>query len=192
MRKRSSGIYHHSNDFIFVIIRLNSLIRTHFNIHIYNFLVISCISPEFPLFFVYLDLRNNSLKNFPLLTKLNETLQILSLRRNQICTIDTSALNFYRNLLTLELDQNPLHCDCRMERNFRQLKISGQCESPPERRNVNLNELPNEPFACSLITTPQCAYLTKTIMNDDERKPTTTATTTRTTITTETTTVMKM
>ncbi|CAF1412107.1 unnamed protein product [Adineta ricciae] len=143
----------------------------------------------------FLDLRNNSLKSFPLLTKLNETLQILSLRRNQICTIDTSALNFYRNLLTLELDQNPLHCDCRMERNFRQLKISGQCESPPERRNVNLNELPNEPFACSLITTPQCTYLTKTIMNDDERKPlitTTTTTMTSTTITTETTSVMKI
>ncbi|UJR23394.1 hypothetical protein I4U23_026402 [Adineta vaga] len=119
-----------------------------------------------------LDLRNNSLKIFPLLTKLNETLQILSLRRNQLCTIEMNSLNFYSNLLTLELDQNPLHCDCRMERNFKQMKITGQCESPPERRNVNLNELPNEQFSCSILTTSQCNYLTRTII-DDEKKETT-------------------
>ncbi|CAF4003224.1 unnamed protein product [Adineta steineri] len=129
-----------------------------------------------------LDLRNNSLKTFPLLIKLNETLQILSLRRNQLCTIEKHSLNFYHNLLTLELDQNPLHCDCRMERNFKQIKLTGQCESPPERRNVNLNELPNEQFTCSMMTTSQCNYLTKTII--DSEKDTTTATTTTTTKTT--------
>jgi len=126
-------------------------------------------------FLFYLDLRNNSLKTFPLLIKLNETLQILSLRRNQLCTIEQSSLNYYLNLLTLELDQNPLHCDCQMDRNFKQIKISGQCESPPERRNIDLNQLPNEQLACSIMTTSQCTYLTKTIV-DDEKDSTTTTT----------------
>ncbi|CAF4029464.1 unnamed protein product [Rotaria sp. Silwood2] len=130
-----------------------------------------------------LDLRNNSLKTFPLLTKLNETLQILSLRRNQICTIDQRFLNFYLNLHTLELDQNPLHCDCRMKRDFRQIKITGQCQSPPERRNININELPNEQLACSMITIPQCSYLTRTIIDSEADATTTTATTATTTTT---------
>ncbi len=126
----------------------------------------------------YLDLRNNSLKIFPLLSKLNETLQILSLRRNRLCTIDQYSLNFYENLLTLELDQNPLHCDCRMAREFKQIKITGQCESPPERRNVNLNQLPNETFTCSIMTTSQCTYLTRTTMDSEKDITTTTTTTT--------------
>jgi hypothetical protein len=130
---------------------------------------------------LYLDLRNNSLKTFPLLSKLNQTLQILSLRRNELCTIDQYSVDFYQNLHTLELDQNPLHCDCRMGRNFKQIKITGQCESPPERRNVNLNELPNEQFTCSLMTTPQCLYLTKTVI-ETEKDTTTTTTTTTTTV----------
>ncbi len=127
---------------------------------------------------MYLDLRNNSLKTFPLLTKLNETLQILSLRRNQLCTIEQSSLNFYPNLHTLELDQNPLHCDCRMGRNFKQIKITGQCESPPERRNINLNELPTQQFTCSIMTTSQCTYLTKTIVDSEKDTTTTTVKTT--------------
>ncbi|CAF3986857.1 unnamed protein product, partial [Rotaria sp. Silwood1] len=130
-----------------------------------------------------LDLRNNSLRTFPLLTKLNETLQILSLRRNQICTIDQHILNYYQNLQTLELDQNPLHCDCRMKRDFKQIKVTGQCQSPSEQRNINLNELPNEQLACSMMTTPQCSYLTRTIV-DSETDTTTTATAAAATTTT--------
>jgi len=130
-----------------------------------------------------LDLRNNSLKIFPLFTKLNETLQIVSLRRNQLCTIESVALNYYIHLQTLELEQNPLHCDCRMERKFREIKITGQCESPPERRNVLLSQLPNESFACSIMTTSQCSYITKTIV-EKQTEPTTITTTTTTTTTT--------
>jgi hypothetical protein len=76
-----------------------------------------------------------------------------------------------------------------MDRNFKQMKITGQCESPPERRNINLNELPNEQFSCSIMTTTQCSYLTKTII-DNEKQPTTT--TTATTTTTVKTTLMHM
>ncbi|CAF1036442.1 unnamed protein product [Rotaria sp. Silwood1] len=132
-----------------------------------------------------LDLRNNSLRTFPLLTKLNETLQILSLRRNQICTIDQHILNYYQNLQTLELDQNPLHCDCRMKRDFKQIKVTGQCQSPSEQRNINLNELPNEQLACSMMTTPQCSYLTRTIVDSE------TDTTITTTVAATTTTIVK-
>ena len=127
-----------------------------------------------------LDLRNNSLQSIPLWIKLNGTLQVLSLRRNQLCTIDQQALSFYRSLVTLELDQNPLHCDCRMARNFQQVKITGQCESPPERRTVSLNELPHEQFACSMLTMPQCTHLTKTVAQYKEDDTTTIAPTTTT------------
>ena len=50
-------------------------------------------------------------------------------------------------------------------KNFKQIKITGQCESPPERRNFNLNDLSNEQFTCSIMTTSQCTYLTKTIID---------------------------
>lgn len=111
--------------------------------------------------------------------KINATLQSLSLRRNQLCTMEQSGLNFYPNLLTLELDQNPLHCDCRLGRDFRQVKVTGQCESPPERRNVHLHELPNEQFTCSMMTTSQCNYLTKTVMNYNKESTTRIPSTTR-------------
>jgi len=66
-----------------------------------------------------------------------------------------------------------------MERNFKQIKITGQCESPPERKNIDLNELPNEQFTCSIMTTSQCTYLTKTLMANEKDSSTTTVKTTR-------------
>jgi hypothetical protein len=63
-----------------------------------------------------------------------------------------------------------------MERNFKQIKITGQCESPPERKNIDLNELSNEQFACSIMTTSQCSYLTKTITDNQKDSSTTTTT----------------
>jgi hypothetical protein len=135
-------------------------------------------------------LTNNSLTTFPVLNNLNQTLQILSLRRNQICTIDQSILNYYQSLQILELDQNSLHCDCQLGENLLNLfrsktKITGQCQSPPERRNVNLMDLSNERLPCSSNTLPQCTYLTKT-------EPKTTTTTTTTTTTVLTTTIVNM
>jgi len=143
-----------------------------------------------------LDLANNSLTTIPIFINLNETLQSLSLRRNQICTIDQSIFNYYQTLQTLEVDQNPLHCDCLLGHHSRDLfrsknKITGQCQSPPERRNINLIDLSNELLSCSTMTLPQCAYLTKTVQ---ERTTKTTTTTTTTTVTTSelTTTIVNM
>jgi hypothetical protein len=81
--------------------------------------------------------------------------------------IDQSIMNYYQTLHTLELDQNPLHCDCRLGENIQNLfrtkiKITGQCQSPPERRNLQLIDVSNEQLPCSLITLPQCTYLIKT------------------------------
>lgn len=117
--------------------------------------------------FFSLDLTNNSLAIIPILNNLNDTLQILSLRRNQICTIDRITMEYYRNLHTFELEQNPLHCDCRLGENivkyFRtKTKFNGQCQSPPERRNFELIELSNERLPCSFVTLPQCTHLIKT------------------------------
>jgi len=68
-----------------------------------------------------------------------------------------------------------------MDRNFKQIKISGQCESPPEHRNIDLNQLPNEQLPCSIMTTSQCTYLTKTNTDDEKDSTTTTTTTVKTT-----------
>ncbi|CAF0918568.1 unnamed protein product [Adineta ricciae] len=113
-----------------------------------------------------LDLSNNSLTAIPYLINLNETLQSLSLRRNQICIIDQAILNYYQTLQTLELDQNPLHCDCHLGQSthdlFRtKLKVTGQCQSPPDRQHINLVDLPNEQLPCSYMTLPQCATMIK-------------------------------
>lgn len=103
---------------------------------------------------------------FPLFANLNETLQTLSLRRNQLCTIDFNGLQSYRALNRLELDQNPLHCDCRLnlasETILRsKIQITGQCQTPIERRNFNVIDLPYEQLPCSSQTSTQCLYLTK-------------------------------
>lgn len=101
---------------------------------------------------------------FPFWTNLNETLQILSLRRNEICQIDEKIFKFYPNLNTIELDQNPLHCDCRFDR-FRRLlsqttkKITGQCQTPIEFQNRPFVDLPVESLRCSSETHRQCRFL---------------------------------
>ncbi|CAF3357050.1 unnamed protein product [Rotaria sp. Silwood1] len=113
-----------------------------------------------------LDLTNNSLTVIPLLNNLNETLQILSIRLNQIYTIDSSIINYYQTLHTLELDRNPLDCDCQLNKNIQHLfrlkmKITGQCQSPIEHRNRNLIDLSDEQLSCHLINLPQNKFLTK-------------------------------
>jgi hypothetical protein len=91
-------------------------------------------------------------------------------------------IHYYQTLQTLELDQNPLHCDCRFGENIQNLfrmknKMTGQCQSPPERRNIQLIDLSNEQLPCSLITLPQCTYLIKT----EQESTTTTMKTLKTT-----------
>ena len=114
-----------------------------------------------------LDLTNNSLTMIPILINLNETLQILSLRFNQIHTIDHSTINYYQTLHTLELDQNPLECDCHLNKNIQNLlrsktKITGQCQLPLERRNINLIDLSDEHLSCHSTTLLQSTHSTKT------------------------------
>ena len=186
--RKFSSKFHSLNGFIYVTIKLNRSILTRFKTPDYNRSVgrrkkmkLSSI-PIFCSLRLFSDLRNNSLQSIPNFFKINATLQSLSLRRNQICTIEKSTFRFFGNLFNLELDQNPLHCDCRMNKNFHSVKVSGQCESPPERRNVNLNELPDEPFPCSILTMGQCHYLAKTISEYQEENLTTSTVKTTTAI----------
>lgn len=91
-------------------------------------------------------------------------------------------MNYYQTLHTIEFDQNPLHCDCLLGQNIRDLfrsknKITGHCQSPSERQNINLIDLSNEQLSCSTMTLPQCTYLTKT-----EQETTIETTTTTTTL----------
>ncbi|CAF2747112.1 unnamed protein product [Rotaria sp. Silwood2] len=131
-----------------------------------------------------LDLTNNSLTTIPLLNNLNETLQILSLRLNRIHTIDSLTINYYQTLHTLELDLNPLDCDCQLNKNIQDLfrlkiKITGQCHSPTEHRNINLIDLSDEQLSCHLINLSQNIVLTKI---EQTTTLTTNTTTIRTTI----------
>jgi len=143
----------------------------------------------FLIFSVDLDLTNNSLTSVPILNNLNESLQSLSLKRNQICTIDETILNSYDKLQTIELNQNPLHCDCRLDGIVKKLieskkTLNGLCQSPIEQRNKPLNSLIHGNLSCSLLTLPQCTYLIKT--KKDISTTTVTTTTTTTTMTTDT------
>ncbi|CAF3587244.1 unnamed protein product [Rotaria sordida] len=113
-----------------------------------------------------LDLTNNSLTIIPLLNHLNETLQILSLRLNRIHTIDSLTINYYQILHTLELDQNPLDCNCQLYKNIQDLfrlkiKITGQCQTSSEHGNINLIDLSDELLSCHLINLSQNKFLTK-------------------------------
>ncbi|CAF1009906.1 unnamed protein product, partial [Rotaria sordida] len=113
-----------------------------------------------------LDLTNNSLTIIPLLNHLNETLQILSLRLNRIHTIDSLTINYYQILHTLELDQNPLDCNCQLNKNIQDLfrlkiKITGQCQTSSEHGNINLIDLSDELLSCHLINLSQNKFLTK-------------------------------
>ncbi|CAF0899408.1 unnamed protein product [Rotaria sordida] len=127
-----------------------------------------------------LDLTNNSLTIIPLLNHLNETLQILSLRLNRIHTIDSLTINYYQILHTLELDQNPLDCNCQLNKNIQDLfrlkiKITGQCQTSSEHGNINLIDLSDELLSCHLINLSQNKFLTKI-----EQKTTTLTTNTTT------------
>ncbi|CAF0953482.1 unnamed protein product, partial [Rotaria sordida] len=113
-----------------------------------------------------LDLTNNSLTIIPLLNHLNETLQILSLRLNRIHTIDSLTINYYQILHTFELDQNPLDCNCQLNKNIQDLfrlkiKITGQCQTSSEHGNINLIDLSDELLSCHLINLSQNKFLTK-------------------------------
>lgn len=88
-----------------------------------------------------------------MLTNLNDTLQILTLRLNHIRSMDSLLMKFYQLLHTIELDQNPLECDCQLDKTVQELqrskiKITGQCQSLSEHRNINLIDLSNEQLPC--------------------------------------------
>jgi len=94
----------------------------------------------FLIFSVDLDLTNNSLTSVPILNNLNESLQSLSLKRNQICTIDETILNSYDKLQTIELNQNPLHCDCRLDSIVKKLIESKKTLNDSDNNNNNNND----------------------------------------------------
>ncbi|CAF3423817.1 unnamed protein product [Rotaria socialis] len=133
-----------------------------------------------------LDLTNNSFTLMPLLNNLNETLQILSLRLNQIRTIDKLTINSYQALLTFEIDKNPLDCDCHLYKIIQDLirsktKLTGQCQTPSNHRNISLIDLSDEQLSCHINTLSQNAFLMKI---EPEPEPETTTTTLMMTFTT--------
>jgi hypothetical protein len=145
--------------------------------------------------FICLDLTNNSLTIVPTLTGLSETLLNLVLRRNQLCTIDSNVLRIYSALQTLEIDQNPLHCDCHLNSlsssvNRTQIKITGLCQSPMSRRNTNVIDVLDAYLSCHADTLPQCTYLVKT-EHEESSSSSTTTTTMTTTYNPTTTTIIK-
>ena len=90
------------------------------------------------------------------MNNLNETLQILLVGLNQIHTIEKSTINYYSVLHKIELDQNPLNCNCHIDQNIYDLirsniTITGQCQSPIERRNINLIDLIHQQSSCDFI-----------------------------------------
>lgn len=62
-----------------------------------------------------LDLQNSSLRQVPYFHGLNTTLFTLNLAANQLCNVNAKNLNYhYAKLKQLNLNSNPLKCDCNM------------------------------------------------------------------------------
>lgn len=70
---------------------------------------------EFYRNLTYLDLQNSSLSQLPYFLGLNRTLTSLNLAQNHICSINGLNLKkFYFKLKSLNMNLNPLKCDCNM------------------------------------------------------------------------------
>jgi Leucine-rich repeat (LRR) protein len=66
---------------------------------------------------ISIDLQRNSFRTIPNLFGLNfnsSKLTDFDLSSNQICTLEKKDLYQYKNLKTIGLTGNPLHCDCRL------------------------------------------------------------------------------
>lgn len=142
-----------------------------------------------------LDMQNSSLTQMPYFISLNNTLTALNLAQNQICHVNSNNLrSVYAKLKNLNLNMNPLKCDCNMiglrewiseisEPNT----ASWKCSSPNLNKNKLVNQLhSNYDFNCDLATDEIACSL-----DEDEvmfRKSTTTTTTTTTSTSTTSTT----
>ncbi len=151
-----------------------------------------------------LDMQNSSLNQMPYFESLNQSLITFNLANNQLCNINANNLRkYYNKLKYLNLNSNPLKCDC----NLISLKVwldliinsdqsndpsyNWKCVSPNLIRNKYFNQLnTNYDFNCDLNNNED-----KCLIDQDDlmfKKSTTTSTTTTpTTSTTSTTTTTK-
>ncbi|CAF4248161.1 unnamed protein product [Rotaria socialis] len=150
-----------------------------------------------------LDLSENHMEyfNIPLILSLKK-LKILILSKNKIhhlniqSTISSLTLHpsnslveldlSYNALLTFEIDKNPLDCDCHLYKIIQDLirsktKLTGQCQTPSNHRNISLIDLSDEQLSCHINTLSQNAFLMKI---EPEPEPETTTTTLMMTFTT--------
>ena len=120
-----------------------------------------------------LDMQNTSLKQMPYFKGLNRTLLNLNLAQNSLCNINSNNLkHFYSKLKYLNLNSNPLNCDCNLlglrkymdemtqniDTNLNdtiQLTLAAniqnnwKCSQPTQFSNKNLNKLNMNDFQCN-------------------------------------------
>lgn len=121
----------------------------------------------------YLDMQNSSLKQMPYFHGLNRTLATINLAQNNLCNVNGVNLKkFYFKLKSLNLNSNPLKCDCNIIKlrqwmddlalsslsNYSNLEnpIKWKCLMPGVNRNKYLNELSLNDLSCDESSSDKC------------------------------------
>jgi len=107
-----------------------------------------------------LDMQNNSLSQMPYFVSLNNTLTVFNLAQNQICHVNSNNLkSMYGKMKNLNLNMNPLKCDCNLIGLREWIDISEpssaswKCSSPIINKNKLVNQLnSNYDFNCDLAS----------------------------------------
>ena len=88
----------------------------------------------------------------------------VNLSSNGLTWLPPSCLPSSR-LSLLDLSNNPLHCDCELSwlTEVSSL-VGGQCASPPDLANVNINQIKNNKMSCSILRPAQISVLSLSLI----------------------------
>ena len=88
----------------------------------------------------------------------------VNLSSNGLTWLHPSCLPWPR-LARLDLADNPLHCDCELAWLTEvSSMVGGQCASPPDLANININNINNNKMSCSILRPAQISVLSLTLV----------------------------
>ena len=139
-----------------------------------------------------IEIQNSSLNQFPYFSGLSRSLLSVNVAQNQICNVNSVNLrSVYSRLKNLNLNQNPLYCDCALNGlkkwlndNEANLDMGWKCAQPARLKNKFISQINFNDFVCD--SEARCNLDEDEIMFRRSQSTTTTTTTTTTSTTTTT------